>query len=226
MYAHDYTSTRYSPQTEITPRNVANLKQVCSYPLPEASTFESSLVEIGGTLYFTTGETTYAIDAADCRLKWREKHALPAAERFYDVNLRPGCYSAALVKQLLAQASVVKLNEEELDSVHQFTGLPLGFEAFCREGASRYGWQAVCVTLGARGCAMLACGAYVEADGCRVDVVDPVGAGDAFAAAFLHGLICEWPVAKIAAFANRVGALVASRPGAIPEWNMAEAVGP
>ena len=157
-----------------------------------------------------------------CRLL----NALPAAERFYDVNLRPGCYSAPLVKQLLAQASVVKLNEEELDSVHQFTGLPLGFEAFCREGARRYGWQAVCVTLGARGCAMLACGAYVEADGYRVEVVDPVGAGDAFAAAFLHGLICEWPVAKIAAFANRVGALVASRSGAIPEWNMAEAVGP
>jgi alcohol dehydrogenase (cytochrome c) len=81
MYAHDYTSTRYSPQTEITPKNVTNLKQICSYPLPEASTFESSLVEIGGTLYFTTSDTTYAIDASNCRLKWREKHGSPEPDR-------------------------------------------------------------------------------------------------------------------------------------------------
>ena len=80
MYAHDYMSTRYSPHTEITPSNVANLRQICSYTLPEASTVESSLVEFSGTLYFTTGETTYAMDAANCRLKWSAKHALPVPE--------------------------------------------------------------------------------------------------------------------------------------------------
>lgn len=80
MYARDYTSTRYSPLTEITPKNVVNLKQTCSYPLPEPSTFESSLVEIGGTLYFTSSDTTHAIDATNCRLKWREKHDLQSKE--------------------------------------------------------------------------------------------------------------------------------------------------
>ncbi len=171
-----------------------------------------------GTLFASTPEG----EAVLCQLL----QALPAAARFYDLNLRPGCYSALLVKQLLAHANVLKLNEEELHSVHEFTGLPLSFEAFCREGSKRYGWRAVCVTLGARGCAMLACGAYVQADGYKVAVVDSVGAGDAFAAAFLHGLIRQWPVAKIAAFANRVGALVASRHGAIPEWSPEEAVSP
>jgi fructokinase len=150
--------------------------------------------------------------------------ALPAATRIYDLNLRPGFDSAALVKQLLGQANVVKLNEEELVSVHECTGLPLDFEAFCREGSRRFGWKAVCVTLGARGCAMLARGDYVEAGGNAIDVVDTVGAGDAFTAAFIHGLICQWPVAEIAAFANRVGALVASRHGAIPDWTIQEAV--
>jgi alcohol dehydrogenase (cytochrome c) len=77
MYARDFTSTRYSPLTEITPKNVANLKQICSYELPEKSTFESGLVEIGGTLYFTSPASTYAIDATDCRLKWTEKHEMP-----------------------------------------------------------------------------------------------------------------------------------------------------
>ena len=36
---------------------------------------------------------------------------------------------------------------------------------------------------------------YVEAPGVPVTVVDTVGAGDAFAAAFVHGLMSKWPVA-------------------------------
>jgi fructokinase len=169
-----------------------------------------------GTLFSSThnGEATLG----------RLLSALPDAARFYDLNLRPGCYSAPLVSRLLRAANVVKLNEDELHCVRQFTGLPSGIETFCREGTNRYGWQAICITLGARGCAILADGDYVEAQGHSVDVADTVGAGDAFAAAFLHGLVCRWPAAEIAAFANRVGALVASRQGAIPPWTVEEAI--
>src|SRR5258708_16409149 len=151
-------------------------------------------------------------------------NALPACHRFYDLNLRPGCDSPPLVTELLASADVVKLNGEELEAVHEFSGLPSGIEAFCREGSRRYRWSAVCVTLGARGCAILCGDEYIEADGQAVDVADPLGAGDAFAAAFLHGLVSQWRLAKIAAFANRVGAIVASRHGAIPDRTVKEAV--
>jgi fructokinase len=65
---------------------------------------------------------------------------------------------------------------------------------------------------------------YVEAAGYRVTVCDTVGAGDAFAAAFLHGLSLEYPPAEIADFANRVAALVASRPGGTPPWSVEEAM--
>jgi fructokinase len=169
-----------------------------------------------GTLFASAPEGRMVLD--------RLLHALPAATRFYDLNLRPGNYSVQLVIELMELAGVVKLNEEELCIVRKFTRLPSEIEAFCRKGSKRFGWKAVCVTLGARGCAMLCCEEYVEAVGHTVKVADPVGAGDAFAAAFLHGLICDWPVAKIAAFANRVGALVASRHGAIPDWTVEEAV--
>jgi alcohol dehydrogenase (cytochrome c) len=74
MYAGDYASTGASPLSEITPRNVSALKQICSYKLPEVSTFESSLVAVNGTLYFTTSDDTYAVDAAGCTLKWRAHH--------------------------------------------------------------------------------------------------------------------------------------------------------
>jgi fructokinase len=150
--------------------------------------------------------------------------AVPQAKRFYDLNLRPGSDSPELVIELLRAANVVKLNEEELRSIHEFTELPAETEAFCRAGVERFGWDAVCVTLGARGCAMLAAGEYVEANGHRVDVADTVGAGDAFAAAFVHGIASNRPAAEIAEFSNRVGALVASLHGAIPNWTMEEVV--
>jgi fructokinase len=143
--------------------------------------------------------------------------ALPQATRFYDLNVRAGFDCQDLVADLLRSANVVKLNDAELQFVHERLGLPAEPEAFCRAGTDRYGWRAACVTLGARGCAMLVGDEYVRADGVRVDVADTVGAGDAFAAAFLHGLIANWPVARIADFANRVGAYVASVHGAIPD---------
>ena len=148
--------------------------------------------------------------------------ALPRTLRFYDVNLRPGFDSPSLVSELLVLANVVKLNEEELEAVSRISALPSEMEAFCRAGAEQYGWKAICVTLGARGCAILCGDEYVIADSYRVEVVDTVGAGDAFAAAFLHGLSHQWALGEIAEFANRVGAIVASRAGAIPDWSIAE----
>ncbi len=70
MYNRDYRSTRFSPLSEITPRNVPALRPICSYAIPENSQFESGLVAVNGILYFTTFEHTYAIDAETCALKW------------------------------------------------------------------------------------------------------------------------------------------------------------
>lgn len=149
--------------------------------------------------------------------------ALPGASKFYDVNLRPGCYSPELVRELLALADVVKLNETEMSSVAELAGLPAnGLEEFCAGGAARFGWDAVAVTLGEQGCSVWRRGEYIEAPGHRVQVADTVGAGDAFAAAMLYGLCRGWSAAAIADFANQLGSLVASRPGGIPEWTLDE----
>ena len=78
----------------------------------------------------------------------------------------------------------------------------------------------MCVTLGERGCAILNRDAYSESPGYRVQVADSVGAGDAFAAALLHGLDRGWDTRRLGCFANAVGALVASRPGATPDWDI------
>ncbi len=147
----------------------------------------------------------------------------PQAGRFYDINLRPNCFTADLVRELAALATAAKLNEHEARTLADWCGIPAEpAEHFCRLAADRFGWQAVCVTRGANGCAMLVADEYHEAPGVAVRVIDAVGAGDAFSAAFLHGLAAGWDAARVAGFANRVGALVASRPGATPMWSPEE----
>lgn len=51
----------------------------------------------------------------------------------------------------------------------------------------------------------------------KVQVVDTVGAGDAFTAALIWSRLEGWELDRSARFANRVGAPVASRSGAMPE---------
>src|ERR1041385_3627636 len=79
-HSHDYGSTGFSPLPAITPRNLSSLHKTCSYSLPENTTLESSLVEVDGTLYLTSAEYTYAIDAAGCALKWRVRHETKVPE--------------------------------------------------------------------------------------------------------------------------------------------------
>jgi fructokinase len=123
----------------------------------------------------------------------------------------------------MSQASIVKMNDEEVVKISEMFGYPeQSLESFSRYCAGRFGWEAVCITRGPRGCALLIGEEFIEAPGYAVRIADTVGAGDAFAAAFIHGLSSGWPTRRIADFANRVGALIASRHGALPEWTIAE----
>jgi fructokinase len=146
------------------------------------------------------------------------------ARLLFDVNLRKDSYTAPLVRELMARAQVVKLNEDEAREIDKMLGrAPRSLDDFCRFYTKEFSWQSVCITRGEKGCVMLVNGEYVEADGYAVQSQDTVGAGDAFAAAFIHGLTLQWPTQEIADFANRVAALVASRPGGTPTWNVEEA---
>ncbi len=170
-----------------------------------------------GTLYHMSAQ------ALESTLKLLQ--AAPSARHFYDVNLREGNWNLALVEQLSSHADVIKLSDSEaefLDGLLNADGEEGSVEYLCRRWADRYHCKTVCVTLGERGCAILNQGTYCESPGYKVQVADSVGAGDAFAAALLHGLEQRWDTRRLGCFANAVGALVASRPGATPDWNINE----
>ena len=170
-----------------------------------------------GTLYHMSGQ------ALASTLELLE--AVPRARRFYDVNLRDGNWSLGVVEQLSSQANVMKLSSDEaefLDASVNAEGHASSIEHFCRRWATQYGCETMCVTFGERGCAVFHRDSYCEVPGFRVEVADTVGAGDAFAAGFLHGLERGLDARSAGRFANAVGALVAGRPGATPEWRLDE----
>jgi fructokinase len=144
------------------------------------------------------------------------------ARRFYDVNLREGHWNQDLVERLSSFADVIKLNADEARVLSRkiSTKRTFSLEEFCRDWSQRFGVQVLCVTLGSEGCAIFTEGKLTHFVGQEIEAADTVGAGDAFSAGFLHGLGEGWPLKDVAAFANAVGALVASRPGATPDWNI------
>jgi fructokinase len=152
----------------------------------------------------------------------RLRTELPNARRFYDVNLREHHWTAALVRELLSMADVVKLNADEVHELSAVLGFPDDVEGFARACATEFGSAVVCVTLGENGCSLLYKERFVTVPGFRVRVADTIGSGDAFAAALLHGLNEGWDADGIGRFANAVGAVVASRSGANPEWTVEE----
>lgn len=150
---------------------------------------------------------------------------LPATKRFYDVNLRDGNWNLATVEELAKHASVIKLSDSEaesLDASLNADGHEGSVHHFCQRWSEQYGCKTICVTCGERGCCLYKEGTYAQVPGFKVQVADTVGAGDAFAAALLHGLGQGWELEQCGRFANAVGALVASRTGPIPDWSVAE----
>lgn len=149
---------------------------------------------------------------------------IPKAERFYDMNLREGHWNLDLVQRLSHLASIIKLNESEAETLFRLTRSLERFslEEFCRYWSGIYETRIICITLGERGCAIWSNESFQIFAGFHVKVVDTVGAGDAFSAAFLHGLQLGWPMERTASFANALGAIVASRAGATPMWTTEE----
>jgi fructokinase len=138
--------------------------------------------------------------------------------KILDLNLRPPFYSRELVMALLEKADVVKLNTEELDIIGNWLELPGSLRERMEALAKALDAGTIIVTLGAGGSAILHRGIYTRADGFPARVVDTVGSGDAFLAAYIRGRLAGWDDRRILQYGNALGALVASRAGACPVY--------
>ena len=111
---------------------------------------------------------------------------------FLDVNLRAPWWEKKRVLALIADARWAKLN---LDELQHLTGCDSDPARCATEFRAQSGLDLLVVTRGAEGALAVSAHEQVEV---RPDpdlqVVDPVGAGDAFSAALILGLLRRWPL--------------------------------
>ncbi len=82
VYNRNLSGNRFSPLTEISVANASTLRQVCTTTLKEVGANQSGPLALNGTLYFTTAHDTYALDGANCALKWENDYQSAGPEPF------------------------------------------------------------------------------------------------------------------------------------------------
>jgi fructokinase len=143
----------------------------------------------------------------------------PRALRIFDVNLRKPHDDLTLVRRLAQGAAILKVNAEEAARVVGANYRPGDEKANARELSRQLGCSFIVVTAGARGAGALINRRWLWAPGRRVGIVDTVGSGDAFLAAFVaHLLSGDVSVGDCLARACRIGEWVASEAGATPSY--------
>lgn len=136
----------------------------------------------------------------------------------FDINLRQNHYTKETVEQSLRLCNVLKINDEELETLKQMFGIKVeGPAASCRELINICGLKMVILTCGTEGSFVFSANgdeSFISTP--QVEVADTVGAGDSFTAAFIASLLRGFSVEDAHQRAVETAAYVCTQPGAMP----------
>ncbi len=142
--------------------------------------------------------------------------AAPQALKFMDLKLRKNWYCRQNIEDSLKAANMLRVKENELYMLKNELGL-FEYESrgLAQELISEYNLDMVVVTKSKAGAFTLDReGNYLEDRGYVIDLLDTVGSGVAFSAAFLHTFLEERDPEAALRFGNAAGALTAETHGA------------
>ncbi len=134
-----------------------------------------------------------------------------------DLNIRLSFDDEALIESLLRTANVLKINNEEAELLIELFGLDTS--NFYQDLSDRFSIHTIVQTLGPDGAEAFHEGQLFKVPGEEIEVVDTVGSGDAFLAAFIHFYLTNNSMPTCLEYACRLGAFVATQPGAIPIYS-------
>lgn len=141
-------------------------------------------------------------------------------EVFFDVNLRLDYYSRNIITESLRMATILKLNDEEAPLISEMLyGEVLPDQTFCEKMEMDWSIPTTVLTRGKDGASVYRRDHYIHVPVVDVRVVDTVGAGDSFSAAFLYGYFMTGEIEQGARLAAEVSSFVASRNGAVPSYS-------
>jgi fructokinase len=141
----------------------------------------------------------------------------PDCLRVLDLNLRQAYFSRETVHGLLGRATVLKLNDDELATVAGMLSFPGPESRVLAALLEAYPLSLIALTKGPSGSRLFGRGVDIIDPGHPIETADTVGAGDAFTAALVAGMLRRKGWEEIGERANRVAAFVCSRKGAWPD---------
>lgn len=151
---------------------------------------------------------------------------LPLAKlRVFDVNLRPPFVYLKQIENLFAQTDILKINEEELETLADYFGLKPEITEVAGFLRKEFDLQMVCVTLGAKGAFLQVKGTGISHKGYRVKVQDTIGAGDAFLSGLIYQQLKDSDLVQSLEFSSKLGAFVASQKGGTPDYTLEQIEG-
>jgi 5-dehydro-2-deoxygluconokinase len=116
---------------------------------------------------------------------------------------------ARQMRSLLGSAALAIGTEEELAAAAGSTDVTVGAATVLDRGV-----EALILKRGARGSTVFRRNAApADVAPFRIEVLNVLGAGDAFASGFLYGYLQEWPLERAARMGNATGAIVVTRHG-------------
>ena len=142
------------------------------------------------------------------------------ARKIMDMNLREPFIDKQVIHDSLQVADIVKMNGDELDQVKKWYGFSAENFKAVEQLATTFECSLVCITRGSHGAQIFRNGEWAEHQGYPANVKDAVGAGDAFLAAMLHGVMNNRESSELLAYANATGAYVAQKDGATPAYSL------
>lgn len=140
------------------------------------------------------------------------------AYRFFDVNIRQHYYSKELIEDSFQLCNSVKMNIDELLLFRDLFGWEGSDEDICRGLLAKYDLRLVALTAGANDSTIFTKDETSTIKTPDVQVIDTVGAGDAFSGALITALLLGSDLKEAHHFAVEKAAYVCTKAGAWPTY--------
>lgn len=189
-----------------------NISQECSYDFLELDDKVEEMINSKTDLiYFGTLSQRNEITHNTIKKLYAKKK-----KYFCDLNLRHNFFNKDLIQEALSVSNVIKINLDELEKIKKYFLLPKENENAVEFLSEKYSIDLICVTYGAEGALLYNGTEFNKCKSSASNIVDTVGAGDAFAAVLSIGYLKKMELSKLNQLANDFASEICSVNGAIP----------
>ena len=181
-------------------------RELTTDDVDRAPVADSAIVLVTGTGLSHEPSHTATLHAA-------ERAVAAGAQAFVDIDYRPDQWSsraafATLVQQVMRHASLVIGTEEEVTAAADNDDLDSAIGTLQKVTAAP-----LVLKRGARGATLFRNGTSTDVAPFRIEVLNVLGAGDAFASGLITGIRRGWPLERAIRMGNATGAIVVTRHG-------------